>query len=487
MLRVTDAASAAIGERFGLRYATPSAVGVDGDAVAAFLDDVDAAGLDLHGLMLHRRGRVCAQGFSWPYRADRPRVMHSVAKSFTACAVGMALEEGRFALTDTVVSFFPEFAPANAGENLAAMTVEDLLTMRTGHAEETSGAVWRGIRTSWIAEFFKIPVVHRPGTIYVYTSAASYMLSAILTKTTGLTLHDYLRPRLFAPLGVQGETWDVGPDGINPGGNGLTCTTIDLLKLGVLMAQGGVWEGRRLLSESWIRQATTAHAPGYGYHWVVGPHGEFSALGVFVQMVMVFPEHEATLTIIGAIDGSRRILPLVQQHFPAAFRDGAVPDPKAGRRLAARPFRHAGVEPLRSDAAPAKERLGTHHYRFEANPQGVTDLVVDLTASRCRVTVRDAAGEHSITCGVDSWLEGQTDMPGRDLHHGYRLSPARVVAGARWVTPDRLDMSWIFLESAFRDTVECRFDGDRIRLSRRVNVNSGGLTQPDLIGRRTGP
>jgi len=137
-------------------------------------------------------------------------------------------------------------------EKLAAMTVEDLLTMRTGHAGETSGAIWRGINASWIEEFFKIPVVHPPGAVYVYTSAASYMLSAIITRTTGETLHDYLKSRLLQPLGITGEHWDIGPDGINPGGNGLTCKTADILKFGVLHAQKGLWNGQRLLPESWV-------------------------------------------------------------------------------------------------------------------------------------------------------------------------------------------------------------------------------------------
>ncbi len=174
-------------------------------------------GIDLHSLVLHRTGHVAVEIYSWPYGPDRPRVMHSVAKSFTACAIGMALADGRFALTDKVVDFFPEYLSGPPSGHLALMTVEDLLTMRTGHAEETSGSRWRGLRSSWIAEFFKIPVVYRPGTVYKYTSAASYMLSAILTRTTRETLHDYLRPRLFEPLGIQRRDLGHGAGRDQPG------------------------------------------------------------------------------------------------------------------------------------------------------------------------------------------------------------------------------------------------------------------------------
>ena len=156
-----------LGAHGDLPRAAPSEAGVNADKIVAFLADVEAAGLELHGMMLHKDGAVIAEGWTWPYGKDRPRVLHSVAKSVTACAIGLALEEGRFTLQDKVISFFPDDLPEVVDEKLAAMSVEDLLTMRTGHASQVSGSVWRSIDTSWIREFFKIPVVHQPGTAYV--------------------------------------------------------------------------------------------------------------------------------------------------------------------------------------------------------------------------------------------------------------------------------------------------------------------------------
>lgn len=466
----------------GLARTELAAAGVSAARIEAFLDDVQAAGLSLHGLMIHRRGAVVLENFWWPYRADRPRVMHSATKSFTACAVGLALDEGRLSLQDKVVDFFPDHLPPVVDDKLAAMTVEDLLTMRTGHAHETSGSIWRGIETSWIAEFFRIPVVHQPGGVYVYTSAASYMLSAILTRATGQTLHDYLKPRLFEPLGVVGETWDVGPDGVNPGGNGLTCKAVDLLKLCILYTQGGVWEGRRLLSQDWVQRSTRAYGEDYGYHWVVGEQGAALAVGVFVQMGVSFPQHDASMVITAGIDGSKLILPILYRHFPLAFE--LPPSPEADARLRVRLAPTREVEALVSLAEPAPERSGTAEYAIHDNPSGVTALKLDVAADGCGMTLVDAEGEHTIRVGIGRWVEGRTDMPGRDLHHGYRLQSAVVVAGARWRDPHTLEMTWIFVETAFRDTVVCRFSGDRISLSRRVNVNSGPLSQPELVGDR---
>lgn len=473
----------------GLPRAQPSSMGVDADALVAFIDDVEAAGLELHGLMLHRHGHVVAEGWRWPYRADRPRILHSTTKSFTACGVGLAIEEGHFALRDKVVSFFPDELPPVVSEHLAAMTVEDLLTMRTGQESETSGSVWRGLDTSWIAEFFKIPVVHKPGSVYVYTSAASYMLSAIVTRTTGKTLHDYLKPRLLEPMGIRGETWDLGPDGINPGGNGLNGCTADMLKLGILHAQGGAWNGQRLLPEAWV-QASTRPQGGqgdsrYGYHWAIRPKGAFSAIGVFMQAVVVYRDYGACLAITGAMEGSAVLFPHVEKHFPKAFGEATGSTAAADARLAARLATWPQARAAAGSAAPARTpEIDGAIFAMQPNAAGVSRIRFDITGGLYEFRLSDAEGEHLVSAGLGQWVEGHTDMPGRDLHHGYRLRDAAVVASAGWVDEQTLRMEWIFPETAFRDTVTCRFAGDGVTLQRSVNINSGLTRHPDLAGAR---
>jgi CubicO group peptidase (beta-lactamase class C family) len=471
----------------GLKRATPRSVGIDATEVLAFLEEVEARGLELHSFMLHRGGAVAAEGWWWPYRPERPYVMHSLAKSFLACAVGLALDEGLFQLDDKVVSFFPEYLPDKADDKLAAMTVEDLLTMRSGHGAETSGAIWRRIGTSWISEFFKIPLPHQPGTKFVYTSAASYMLSAILFKVTGQTLHAYLKPRLFDPLGISGETWDVGPDGINPGGNGLSCKTADILKLGVLHAQLGMWEGRRILSQSWVLEATRSHGGNaYGYHWVTGADGDYRAIGLFVQMTIVFPKHGAVIAMTAGIDQSATLLPILYRHFPAAFKDRPLKDAAADMRLKDRLESVATPQTIVSAPSALPARISGLVYQAAANPQGITSLRFDFTATRCIFRLSDGDGEHAIEMGLDDFIETRASMPGRDLHHGYVLGDALVVAGARWRDATTLEMTWIFVQSAFRDTLVCRFEGDEVTLDRKVNVNSGALSHPTLRGSAAG-
>ncbi len=458
---------------------------MDSREILGFLDDVEAAGLELHDVMLWRDGAVVAEGWRWPYRPERRRMTHSMTKSITACAIGMLIDDGKLALDDKVAGFFPEVA-IDPGNPATRMTVEDLLTMRSGHAVEVSGSIWRGIATSWIAEFFRIPFDHEPGTVYVYSSAASYMLSAIVTRITGETVDAFLTPRLFQPLGITNVRWDVGPDGINPGGNGVSFTTADGLKLGILHAQKGVWNGQRILSERWVAEATRKHtgSPGdeYGYHWVVGD-GYYAMLGVFVQMVQVFPRANAVLAINSAMKESAVVLPHVRSHFPAAFA-GAT-DVEADAELALRLDSWA-QEPAFQSIVTGDEAALAGQWIVETNDKGVTGLGFAFSADEMRFTMRDGEGGHVIVAGRDGWILAPSYLPGADLHHGYRMEGMPTTAGVRWLTNNRLELMLHFLEAAFRDTFVFTVDGDRLTIERSVNINSGARSWPVLTATRRG-
>ena len=215
-----------------LPRALPHERGVDAAGIVDFLGAVAEAGLELHSFMLYRQGAVIAEAFWQPYSAPRMHVQHSATKSWTATAIGLLIDDGRLQLSDKVVSFFPEQCPPHISENLAAMTVEDLLTMRTGHQRGISGGHWRNLKCSWVAAFLNGPVDAPPGQSFLYSSASSFMLSAIVTQVSGQTMHALLQERVLGFLGLDHLEWDLAPGGFNSGGNGLSCTTEDSLKFG---------------------------------------------------------------------------------------------------------------------------------------------------------------------------------------------------------------------------------------------------------------
>ncbi len=399
-------------------------------------------------------------------------------------AVGLAIAEKHFGLQDKAVSFFPDKLPEKVDDKLAAMTVEDLLTMRTGHAAMTSGSAWRPIKTSWVAEFFKIPVVYQPGTKWVYTSAATYLLSAIVTKTTGQPVADYLKPKLFDPLGISGYQWPVGPENISPGANGLSWKTVDSLKLGILHAQNGAWNGKQILPAEWVAAVQYPHVKDkYGYQWWLGPDGTYMADGLFSQYSFVFPRHNAVLAMTAAIPEGAHFSKVAFKHFPAMFSGSGVNDePGSLKALKARAQNLQLLPSTVRSASPVVPHVSGVNYRFKDNDDAIKAISLTFTDKSCTFKLEDDRGTHTIEVGLGHDIEGDTTMTGHKLHHEYEPDVMRVVARGEWRDARTFVMSWTFVESAFRDTVTCVFTGPRLRFNRSVNVNSAATEMPTLTG-----
>ena len=223
VLGLASATSAVHAEKVALPRSTPESQGVSSAQIRKFVEVADKQVHTMHSFMLIRHGQVVAECWWKPESADKRHVLWSLSKSFTSTAVGMAVAEGKFSIDDPVLKFFPEDAPENPSDKLKAMRVRDLLTMSTGHQDEPK--VREIIDQTWVKAFLAQPVPHKPGTHFQYNTPATFMLSAIVQKTTGQTVLDYLQPRLFDPLGIENPQWEANPQGISLGGYGLHVRT----------------------------------------------------------------------------------------------------------------------------------------------------------------------------------------------------------------------------------------------------------------------
>jgi len=184
----------------GLPRSTPEAQGVSSAGILAFLEAVEQKKYEQHSLMMLRHGRVVAEGWWSPYRPEFNHTMYSMSKSFTSTAVGFAVAEGKLRVDDRVVSFFPNDLPDKVSDNLAALRVKYFLTMSVGNEKEPTPAMVP--EENWVKTFLASPITHQPGSAFMYNSGATYMLSAIVQHVTGQKIIDYLKPRLFEPLGI---------------------------------------------------------------------------------------------------------------------------------------------------------------------------------------------------------------------------------------------------------------------------------------------
>ena len=253
-----------------LPRSTPEAQGISSQAVLDFVQAADKNVNAMHSFMILRHGEVISEGWWKPEAADEPHILNSVSKSFNATAVGLAIEAGKLSLSDHVLKFFPADAPANPSDNLKAMAGwRDLLSMTCGH--DTEPAAVGGSPS--VKQFLAHPVVYPPGTHFLYNTMGSYVLSAIVTKVTGQTSLEYLKPRLFEPLGIPSPRWDeAAPEGNSLGGYGLYLRTEDIAKFGLLYLQKGKWNGRQLIPAKWIKQATSKQiANEHESHAKIGP------------------------------------------------------------------------------------------------------------------------------------------------------------------------------------------------------------------------
>ena len=310
-----------------LPRSSPEAQGVSSSALLAFVEAVDRDIDAMNSVMVVRHGRVVAEGWWSPYDAQSRHSLYSLSKSFTSTAVGLAAAEGKLSVDDPVLKFFPEDAPAEPSKNLKAMRVSDLLRMSTGHQTEPS----RPKDQPWTKAFLAQPVPNKPGTHFLYNTSATYMLSAIVQKATGMTVLDYLRPRLFEPLGIEHPTWEASPQGITTGGFGLSVRTEDIAKFGQLYLQKGKWDGRQLVPASWVEAATARQTSngsnpksdwdqGYGYQFWRCRHGAYRGDGAFGQYCIVLPEQDAVIAITAGVKDMQAVLNLVWDKLLPALK-----------------------------------------------------------------------------------------------------------------------------------------------------------------------
>ena len=307
---------------------------VDSFVLATKTRPVAPDSITLHSIMILKHGEVVLEKWFNGESAEKPHVMHSVSKTFTATAVGLAINEGKLSLSDPVVKFFPDKLPAQPSELLKAMTVRDLLTMTCGHDTEPA----RG--DDWEREFLAWPVVHKPGEYYLYNSLGTYMLAAIVQKVTGEKLIDYLDTRLFQPLHFDRPQWDESPQGIHCGGWGLYLKTEDMAKMGQLFLQEGKWNGEQIVPAAWLKEMSSYQVPsapsgtrfedlekaglnkdnnewvqGYGYQMWICRHNAFRADGFAGQYIMVFPDRDAVLVLTTSSSLYQPYIDLIWQYL----------------------------------------------------------------------------------------------------------------------------------------------------------------------------
>ncbi len=476
------ALAADILSRHRLPRSTPEQQGVSSGGILGFLDGIAASQHEFHSFMMARHGKVVAEGWWSPYRAKANHMLYSLSKSFTSTAVGLAVTDGRLRVEDKVVSFFPEDLPDTVSDHLAALRVRDLLTMSVGHAQDSTGPIRE--KENWVKAFLALPIPHPPGTVFLYNSGATYMLSAIVQKVTGQKVIDYLGPRLFRPLGITGMTWETCPRGINTGGWGLSVPTEALAKFAQLYLQRGVWKEKQILPSAWVAEATSfkiqqpaadlermkQHSDwhqGYCYQFWRCRHDAFRGDGAFGQYAIVMPDQDAVIAITSESSNMQGELDLVWDHLLPAMKDSPLPaDPESHAALERRLTALTLPPPLAQRTSPTGARISGKVFKLQANDLDAQSVSFEFRNHSSVFTLRDSQREYPVACGIESWIEAETTMPGTPPTLTYSQTGIRskIAASGTWRDDQTFEMTWRYYETPHHDTVTCHFDGENVRV-----------------------
>lgn len=295
----------------------------------------------LRSLLISVDGTLVVEQYFHGSTATRPANLKSASKSVVATLVGLALERGHLtSVRDTIDRYFPDYLGVESDPAKRAITIEDLLTMRSGLETTSNRNYGRWVQSgNWVRHVLMRPMVDTPGGRMIYSTGSSHLLSAILTRATGQSTLAFARRYLAEPLGISIGPWLQDPQGIYFGGNEMHLTPRSMLKIGELYLNCGQVDGRRVVSEAWVHEATTPRTESrfsgrqYGYGWWIrnlGGHQVFYAWGYGGQFLFVIPTLRTVVVATSLADPARErrehldaIYALVERDVIGALEHGS--------------------------------------------------------------------------------------------------------------------------------------------------------------------
>ncbi len=470
---------------------SPESQGVLSSGIRNFLKATQDSGLEWHSFMLVRHGNVVAEGWWKPFDATNKHTLYSLSKSFTSSAIGFLVSEGKITVEDQVISFFPEHTPVEVSNNLKAMKIKHLLTMNTGHDTDTIPVMFANENQSWIKSFLNHPVIHQPSSHFLYNTGATYMLGAIVHKITGQLLEDYLRPRLFEPLGIKNYDWEKSPQGLNTAGFGLRIKTEDIAKLGQLYLQKGKWQGKQLLPEAWVDEATKKQttsqsgdndwSQGYGYQFWRCKPGFYRGDGAFGQFCMVMPEHDAVLAMTcESFDLQKTMNVAYQTILPALTTNSSLPE-NSSETVALK----NDIAALTLPVTKSKLAVETLHatslqydgnvYSFEKNNYGINQMGFGFFSDGGFIVIDGS----TIEFGWERWKVNKNAFKNPFPVTRRTDATSKIAATGTWMNENTLQINLKFVEAIHGDKLTFTFKDEKVSVTFLNSVSENSKNTPD--------
>jgi CubicO group peptidase (beta-lactamase class C family) len=378
----------------------------------------------LDSLLVVRHGKIVVEAYYAPYTAGIPHDIRSATKAVISTLVAIAFKDGLLdSPSHRVLDFFDRRGIANLDDRKEAITVQNLLDMTSGleWTEPLTGrpdSMFEMERsTDWVKFILDRPMSNAPGSAFNYNSGNPHLLSAIITKLTGLSALDYAKAKLFGPLGINDVFWPRDPQGISVGGYGLNLLPRDMAKIGYLYLRNGAWEGKQLLPSAWIDKVTHATVdmhlqPGLRYSnlfWALPDKHVYMAVGYHRQVIMVFPDLDVVAVTTGR--DSYPLGELADSISSSVKSDTALPADDASAKLLANKILDVSTEkPTAVGPTPKMAvTISGKVYRFARNQLNLKSLSLILTGPQPHYDLKTYATDAT---GSDLRLSGPIGLDG---------------------------------------------------------------------------
>jgi CubicO group peptidase (beta-lactamase class C family) len=429
--------------------------------IEQLLIDIELSGLEFHSLAISQAGHKVFEGHWFPYQPEHKHMLFSLSKSFTSIACMFAVQEGLLDLDEKVVDIFRDklsVAPSGFAEQ---MQIRHLLAMATGHAEKPQ--IFEFLE-DYTQEFFREPIQHEPGTYFLYNTLATYMAGVVLHIKTGQDLVDYLNPRLFEPLGIDGSDWMLCPKGLRVAGFGLKVVPSAILTFGQFLLQKGQWEGKQLLHPDLVELATQKHVSngddpfndwnqGYGFQFWRCQHGAYRGDGAYGQFMVIHPELQLVVAVTSAINDLQAVLNLIWKHL-------VLPQPILQKHQA------PTLEISRPTGIPeAIEGRWSAEFNGD-NVLSLLAMTLNSQGGSWSLTLACSGTEHLFNGTLDHWTEPAPQMLGAlDFDPVYNAIPTLSSNYAAWTAPNRFEIKFAFVECPFSPTITVDLGEDEVILT----------------------
>jgi CubicO group peptidase (beta-lactamase class C family) len=263
---------------------------------------------NIHSLLVIKNNQVVLDVFFYPFKNSYVHDLASVTKSITSLLIGIAIDKKFIkSESDPIVKYFPEYNIAN--DTLRTVTIRDLLNMSSGfHCSWNDGEKELNemrVTKDWIKFMLTLPFANKPNVHFSYCSGNYYLLADILQRATKMSAHEFAKKYLFRPLDFVKTYWVENDKVVNNGWGDLHMSTYDFAKIGCLILNKGMWNGKQIISKQWIEKIQPLHkihnSEYYGYGWWLDSTNpdEIQAVGRGGQRLFIFKNSNTVIATTG--------------------------------------------------------------------------------------------------------------------------------------------------------------------------------------------